>query len=75
MITLPSVKYGRQIEDADLIDHDVDTAKRGCFSSHGCYKRVERQAVLLETHVRIARSCHPFLVLISLLILRLHILY
>ena len=34
---------------------------------------VERQVVLLESHIRIARLCRPFLVPISLLILKLYI--
>ena len=35
----------------------------------------ERQALLLETHIRITQLCRPFLALVSLLIQRLHKLY
>ena len=35
----------------------------------------DMQAVLLEIHICIARLCHQFLVLISVLIQRLHKLY
>ena len=42
---------------------------------HGFYGRVERQALLLKTHMSFARSCCPSIALVSLHIQRLHKLY
>ena len=35
--------------------------------SHSYFRRVERQDVVYETHICIAQSCHPFLVLVPVL--------
>ena len=43
--------------------------------SHGYNERADRGAVVLETHVHIAQSCHPSPALISLLTQRVHKLY
>ena len=40
--------------------------------SHGCYRRVERQVLLLETTVRIAHLCGPSPAFVSQRMCRLH---